>query len=238
MKQKFSLQRLFSLERSIAVHETLAVGVALALTGGFLDTYTYTLRGGVFANAQTGNMVLMAVKAADGELLSALYYFIPIAAFFLGVLLTESIKLHFTNRQFLEWQQVVLVLEALLLFIIGFLPLSIPDAVVNVTISFICSVQVQSFRKTRGLPYATTMCTGNLRSAADNFSVFLFQKDKDAPRRCVRYLVITLVFCTGAAAGALCSRALGTSAIWICCSLLLVVLCLITFCKPAEKSAP
>ena len=36
----------------------------LAFTGGFLDAYTYLLRGGVFANAQTGTMVLMALYAA------------------------------------------------------------------------------------------------------------------------------------------------------------------------------
>ena len=51
-------------------HESLIVGIMLALSGGFLDTYTYTLRGGVFANAQTGNLVLMAVKLADFDFLS------------------------------------------------------------------------------------------------------------------------------------------------------------------------
>ena len=225
-------------EREITIHETLLVGICLAAAGGFLDAYTYTLRGGVFANAQTGNLVLLALRAAQGDWQGAFYYVIPVAAFFCGILLTETIKLRTSDRHFLLWQHFSLLVEMALLAVVGFLPLSVPDAVVNVTISFVCSVQVQSFRKTRGLPYATTMCTGNLRSAADNFSVFLFQKDKEALRRCVRYLVIILVFCTGAAAGGLCSRALGTSAIWICCSLLLVVLCLITFCKPAEKSAP
>ena len=52
-----------TLERAPA-HEMLRVGLCLAFTGGFLDAYTYLLRGGVFANAQTGNMVLMALYAA------------------------------------------------------------------------------------------------------------------------------------------------------------------------------
>ena len=51
-----------TLERAPA-HEMLRVGLCLAFTGGFLDAYTYLLRGGVFANAQTGNMVLMALYA-------------------------------------------------------------------------------------------------------------------------------------------------------------------------------
>ena len=79
-------------------HESLIVGIMLALSGGFLDTYTYTLRGGVFANAQTGNLVLMAVKLADFDFLSALYYFIPVTAFFLGVLLSGGCrKTHFCS---------------------------------------------------------------------------------------------------------------------------------------------
>ena len=37
--------------------ESLAIGLLLALTGGFLDAYTYVARGRVFANAQTGNIL-------------------------------------------------------------------------------------------------------------------------------------------------------------------------------------
>lgn len=41
--------------------ETLLVGSLLAMVGGFLDVYTYLTRGGVFANAQTGNIVLLGI---------------------------------------------------------------------------------------------------------------------------------------------------------------------------------
>jgi uncharacterized protein DUF1275 len=40
--------------------ETLPTGLLLAGAGGFLDAYTFIGRGGVFANAQTGNIVLLA----------------------------------------------------------------------------------------------------------------------------------------------------------------------------------
>ena len=38
--------------------ETFRVGALLACVGGFLDAYTFLCRGGVFANAQTGNLAL------------------------------------------------------------------------------------------------------------------------------------------------------------------------------------
>ena len=135
-----------TLERAPA-HEMLRVGLCLAFTGGFLDAYTYLLRGGVFANAQTGNMVLMALYAArrDGR---AFYYLLPIAAFLAGVIVTEWLKARLTNAQHIAWQHVVLLAEAILVFAVGFVPRSVPDAVVNVTVSFICSLQVNSFRRT------------------------------------------------------------------------------------------
>ena len=37
------------------------MGALLAAAGGLLDAYTYLSRGGVFANAETGNMVLFGI---------------------------------------------------------------------------------------------------------------------------------------------------------------------------------
>src|SRR6185437_11215017 len=41
---------------------SVAVACLLSLSGGFLDAFTYIGHGGVFANAMTGNVVLMGVK--------------------------------------------------------------------------------------------------------------------------------------------------------------------------------
>ena len=85
----------FSMEnkdsKAIPIQNTLLTGILLALVGGFLDAYTYLFRGGVFANAQTGNMVLLAVYTAKGDFLKGVYYLIPIVAFFFGVLATECV---------------------------------------------------------------------------------------------------------------------------------------------------
>jgi uncharacterized membrane protein YoaK (UPF0700 family) len=44
--------------------EAVPVGFLLSAVGGYLDAYTYVGHGGVFANAQTGNVVLLAVAVA------------------------------------------------------------------------------------------------------------------------------------------------------------------------------
>lgn len=40
--------------------ESLILNLLLAFSGGFQDAYTYIVRDNVFANAQTGNIVLMS----------------------------------------------------------------------------------------------------------------------------------------------------------------------------------
>lgn len=71
--------------------ESYIVGVLLAVAGGFLDVYTYICRGGVFANAQTGNIVLLGISAADGNWEQIWSYICPILAFMAGILLTEAV---------------------------------------------------------------------------------------------------------------------------------------------------
>ena len=38
-----------------------------ALTGGFLEAFTFLLHGGVFCNAQTGNLVMLVINFVGGD---------------------------------------------------------------------------------------------------------------------------------------------------------------------------
>ena len=68
--------------------DSLQMGLLLAATGGFLDAYTYVARGRVFANAQTGNLVLLGLRAFETDP-QALRYLVPVCAFVLGIVLSE-----------------------------------------------------------------------------------------------------------------------------------------------------
>lgn len=72
--------------------ESVKLGILLAIVGGFLDTYTFIGRGGVFANAQTGNVVLVGIEAATGDWEQAMFHAVPILAFIVGVVVAEMIK--------------------------------------------------------------------------------------------------------------------------------------------------
>ncbi|MGN1231180.1 MAG: YoaK family protein, partial [Anaerotignum sp.] len=103
--------------------DSFLIAALLAIVGGFLDAYTYVARGGVFANAQTGNIVLFGLHLAEGEWLHALSYFIPIAAFVLGIFIDEWIKKIVQPMPKIHWRQIVILFEVLMLFVVAWLPL-------------------------------------------------------------------------------------------------------------------
>ena len=57
--------------------ESFLTAAFLSVSGGLQDAYTYIFRGKVFANAQTGNIVLMSGYFFDGDFHKGLHYLIP-----------------------------------------------------------------------------------------------------------------------------------------------------------------
>ena len=102
--------------------ESFLTAVFLSLSGGLQDAYTYLFRGKVFANAQTGNIVLLSANLMDGNWERVLHYLVPLCAFALGVLTAEKMQEHFREMRTLHWRQLVVLGEGLLLFLVGFLP--------------------------------------------------------------------------------------------------------------------
>lgn len=60
--------------------ESFLTAVFLSLSGGLQDAYTYLFRGKVFANAQTGNIVLLSSNIMDGQWDRVLHYLVPLCA--------------------------------------------------------------------------------------------------------------------------------------------------------------
>lgn len=194
--------------------ESFRLGALLAVAGGFLDAYTYLVRGGVFANAQTGNIVLLGVRMLQGQWSPALHYLIPILAFVGGVMVADLVKYRFRHGAGIHWRQMTVGLELVLLTGVAFLPAQL-DNLANIAVSFVCAVQVESFRKVHGNAFATTMCTGNLRSGTERLLQYLRTGDKDHGRRAAQYYGIILFFVAGAALGALCSDYMGQKGVLV-----------------------
>ena len=207
--------------------ESFFIGSILALVGGFLDGYTYVSRGKVFANAQTGNMVLLGLRISEGHFSDALRYLLPILAFAAGVLLAEWIKSRYQGSRAFHWRQLVLGIEIVLLFGIGFLPDGNLNPYVNIAISLVCALQVESFRTLHELTYATTMCTGNLRSGTEQLFRYFQTRERTFLQNSLHYFGIILVFIAGAIFGMISTNLMFERAIWIPGALLVLTLLLL-----------
>lgn len=197
--------------------ETIRLGALLALSGGFMDAYSYIQRDQVFANAQTGNMLLFGVNLSEGNFRVALHYFFPVFAFAIGIAIAEVVRAK--ERDLLHWRQVAVLFEGIILVGVAFIPLNM-NLIANSLTSFACGIQVESFRKIRGNGIATTMCIGNLRSGTQNLCNFIHKKDKEDFKKAILYYGIIVCFVTGAVIGNFFIHLFHERAI-LCCSVVL-----------------
>ena len=210
------------MERAKQTSESIELGIVLALAGGFMDAYSYVARDGVFANAQTGNILLTGVHISEGDYALALRFLAPVLCFSLGIMLSDLVHERFSNR--IHWRQVTVLVEALILLGVSFVSGDL-NILANSLTSLACGMQVESFRKIHGHGIATTMCIGNLRSGMDALVAFGHTHDKNALWKSLQYFAIIFIFALGAGIGTQCVGIFGERTIWLSCTLLLVSLC-------------
>ena len=214
--------------------ESFLTAVFLSLSGGLQDAYTYLFRGKVFANAQTGNIVLLSANIMDGRWDKVLHYLVPLCFFALGVFTAELLRQKFQQMQRLHWRQLVVLCEIVMLFVVGFFPQEW-NLVANALVSFACAMQVQAFRKVNGYAFASTMCIGNLRSGMDSLCSWLVAGNRAARSKAFHYFAIILLFALGAGLGSVALGFCGAKAIWFSCLLLAVSFCLMFLKEDIEE---
>lgn len=215
------------------ISESVEMGIVLAIAGGFMDAYSYMCRGEVFANAQTGNILLFGVNFSSGNFKTALYYLFPVLAFAFGIAFSDILRNIIKNVPILHWRQMSVVFEIIILFSVSFFPQK-HNLIANCLTSLACGIQVESFRKIHGNGVATTMCIGNLRSATNSISQYCFTKDKAMLKKGLLYYGIILFFISGAVIGNVAVNIMHEKAVIICCFILSIAF-LMMFIKRDKK---
>ena len=201
--------------------ESFRLSALLSFSGGLQDAYTYNVRDGVFANAQTGNVVLMSQNFMQGEWNKGLHYMLPLLSFAAGIFLAERIESRFKTGSKIHWRQIILFIEIAMLLAVGFMPSGL-NMLANSIVSFTCAMQVQTFKKVRGYGYASTMCIGNLRSGTESLSQYFRTKEKESLDKALYFFGIIFIFAIGAGIGGILSVKYGIKTILISPILLLV----------------
>jgi len=217
-----------SLVQAVFIHrlrgqmsESMLTASFIIVSGGLQDAYTYLCRGGVFANAQTGNIVLFSAYLFEGAWDHCLRYLIPVLSFMAGIFAAECIHRRFKHMEKVHWRQLIILAEIAVLFAVGFMPQSL-NTVANSLVSFSCAMQLQTFRKVRGHAYASTMCIGNMRSGTEALCAYFHTHEPEALRNALTYFGVIGLFALGAGLGALLTGASAVRGIWVSCALLTV----------------
>ncbi len=184
---------------------------------GFFGAYTYLLRGNVFCNAQTGNLVLMGMALGERKWVEGFYYLIPITAYMLGSFMSEILPNPIKHRFSIRWDTILISIEMLVVLFLGFVPESAPVQISQIAINFIASMQYNTFRQAEGLPMATTFATNHIRQIG--ICIAKEAKHHNSPDKSHRHKLLMhsqmlLFFIIGAIIGTiLCNIVLG-KALW------------------------
>ena len=187
----------------------------LMCVGGYFGAFTYTIRGGVFCNAQTANFVLFAMAIGDAHWGKALYYLIPMSAYFLGAFLSEAAMSADRWRLPVRWETLLVAIEMAAVALLGLLPESAPYQISQVAINFICSMQYNTFRVAQGILMATTFCTNHLRQTGIACCMALRTREQRHVRRSLCHLGMLAVFVLGGVISTILCRRIQGHAIWV-----------------------
>ena len=201
--------------------ESLILSLLLAISGGFQDAYTFIERGRVFANAQTGNVVLLSASILDRDVDEFFRYFLPLLAFIAGIVIADLVEHHMKNAQIVHWRQMIIMVEIIIMVIVGVLPVEY-DKLANCLVSLSCAMQVETFRFFLGNAYASTMIIGNVRSGTHAFSRFLLTRKIPELKKAGQYFIVICVFGLGAGLGATLTPVMREMTIWGSAIILLI----------------
>ncbi len=205
--------------------ESIAVSAMMAAAGGFLDAFTYIGHGHVFANAMTGNVVLLGVQLGLGNFDQAQRHLVPILAFLAGVVFARALHLPRVAHVIIDPHTACMIIEIAFLFIVGWLPTTFPDDVLTLGIAFVGSIQLSTFSTVRGAQYASTFTTGNLRKFVESAFTFALERtNRDARVLTLAFASLCAAFFIGATIGSLCTLGVHNRAAWVVDGWLAIVL--------------
>ncbi|MEP9395640.1 YoaK family protein [Gordonia sp. VNQ95] len=214
---------------------TLRFALLLTCANGFLDAYTFICRGGVFANAQTGNVIFFAIEVSERHWSQAIAHVWPILAFVAGVAVAAHVRAGRLEGVIPYPIRSTIALQAIILLIIGFVPTSAPHYAATVPIAFVAAMQIELFRSIGDLNYVSVATTGNLMRFVEAGYGTLIDRNRDSRRPFAVYSVVVVAFALGAMIGAATTQWIDGRAAWIPAGFLAVTLVMFVVDEGRER---
>ncbi len=200
--------------------EAIETAILLAVAGGIVDVITYMERGHVFATAQAGNLVFLAINLTELDWKESLRYALPVLFFMGGVLLT----LLFKNRKYkhIYWKQLPLALEIILISCSIFLSHRY-DYLANILCNAAAGIQLSTFKYVEGYSIPSTMVAGDIRNGTTDMLQYAESKDVTKQKSGKLNLICAACFLGGAITGNWLQQIFSLKTMWIA----VVILCIV-----------
>jgi uncharacterized membrane protein YoaK (UPF0700 family) len=215
----------------------LLAACLLTIAGGSMDACSFVSHGHVFATAQSGNVVLLALALASGTARQSFRHLPSIIAFLAGVIYVKLAEARPSpgnpstgspstgspskgspskgspskgSPETGAPRRHCLRLECAGLVALALATRGLPDIVVTTSISFVAALQLASFSRIGKWSFSSAMTTSNLRIAASAATaVWLDPADAEARHRAIALSLVCLSFFAGALLGGYSALRLG-----------------------------
>ncbi len=149
--------------------------LALFLTfcAGYVDAYTFIVRGNTLVAGQTGNVVFLSVGLIQQNVSDASAKVMTLLSFMMGVffLTLYKEKLRIVKKPILS-----LIPLAVLSIIIGFVPLSVDNIYLVPPLAFCMGLVTTAFGEVSGIAYNNAFMTGNIKRTMLAFGEYVRTK--------------------------------------------------------------
>jgi len=197
----------------------------LAFAGGYLDAFTYIGHGHVFANAMTGNVILLAIDLVTVAWQDAGRHFLVLVMFLLGIAAARLVQHEYIAAAVRIPEAAVLVVEIAILICLSFSRSYGASLGISMAIAFAASLQVATFRQVNKQSYSSTFTTGNLHTMMRSWLAWLLAgRSAEDLQQAKIFAQICGMFFLGAVLGAFSTPRFHNHALWGECLFLLVVL--------------
>ncbi len=220
---KLKIIAFFNNNAEYAPSERLWVFALLMLSGGYIGGFTYFLRGNIFCNAQTGNLVLLSLSLATWNTKLLSYTLSSLLAYSSGILISEFLEGRINKIGTIKWHTYLVGFEIIIIIIIGFIPENFPYEITHLLVNFITAMQFNTFRKAHGLGIATTFCTNHIRQVGSNFVKYLEKNKKVDLITSLSHLTMIVAFLIGVFLAVLIGKYFLGKAIWLAAVFLFIV---------------
>ena len=136
--------------------------LALFLTfcAGYVDAYTFIVRGNTLVAGQTGNVVFLSVGLIQHNVSDASAKVMTLLAFMMGILLLTVYKekLRIVKKPILS-----VIPLAVLSLIIGFVPQTVENIYLVPPLAFCMGLVTTAFGEVSGIAYNNAFMTGNIK---------------------------------------------------------------------------